>query len=89
MLVHKGHLHNQPFHPLSFGNDCHVNILRKLASYSQDREDNFTLPSIQIQDRIEQAFRAEWCHLGIFGVDCVTIVWCFLPPLYFLDFFNV
>jgi len=42
-----------------------------------------------IQDRIEQAFRAEWCHLGIFGVDCVTIVWCFLPPLYFLDFFNV
>ena len=42
-----------------------------------------------IQDRIEQAFRAEWCHLGIFGVDCVTIKWCFLPPLYFLDFFNV
>jgi hypothetical protein len=33
-----------------------------------------------IQARIDQAFRAEWCHLGIFGVDCVTIVWRFLPP---------
>jgi hypothetical protein len=42
-----------------------------------------------IQARIDQAFRAEWCHLGIFGVDYITIVWCFLPPLYFLDFFNV
>ncbi len=42
-----------------------------------------------IQDGIDQAFKAEWCHLGIFGVECVTIVWCFLPPLYFLDFFNV
>jgi hypothetical protein len=36
-----------------------------------------------------KAFKAEWCHLGIFGVEGVTIVWCFLPPLYFLDFFNV
>jgi hypothetical protein len=42
-----------------------------------------------IQARIDQAFKAKWCHLGIFGVDCATIVWCFLPPLYFLDFFNV
>jgi hypothetical protein len=42
-----------------------------------------------IQARIDQAFKAEWCHLGIFGADCATIVWCFLPPLYFLDFFNV
>jgi hypothetical protein len=33
-----------------------------------------------IQARIDQDFRAEWCHLGIFGVDSVTIVWCFLPP---------
>jgi hypothetical protein len=23
-----------------------------------------------IQARIDQAFGAEWCHLGIFGVDC-------------------
>jgi hypothetical protein len=44
-------------------------------------------PSIQV--RIDQAFKAEWCHLGIFGADCATIVWCFLPPLYLLDFFNV
>jgi hypothetical protein len=42
-----------------------------------------------IQARIDQAFRAEWCCLGIFGDDCATIVWHFLPPLYFLDFFNV
>jgi len=41
-----------------------------------------------IQARIDQAFRAEWCHLGIFGDDCATIVWHFLPPLYFLNFFN-
>jgi hypothetical protein len=38
-----------------------------------------------MQARIEQAFRAEWCHLGIFGVDCDTILWCFLP-LVFLGF---
>ncbi len=36
-----------------------------------------------------QVYKAEWCHLGIFGADYATIVWCFLPPLYFLDFFNV
>jgi hypothetical protein len=42
MLVHKGHLHNQPFNPLSF-----MNILRNLASYSQDQEDNFTFPSVE------------------------------------------
>ncbi len=42
-----------------------------------------------IQARIDQAFRVEWCHLSIFGDDCATIVWRFLPPLYFLDFFNV
>jgi hypothetical protein len=33
-----------------------------------------------IQARIDQAFRVEWCHLGIFGADCATIVLCFLPP---------
>ncbi len=33
-----------------------------------------------IQARINQAFRAEWCHLSIFGDDCATIVWHFLPP---------
>ncbi len=42
-----------------------------------------------IQARIDQAFRMEWCHLGIFGDDCATIVWRFSPSLYFLDFFNV
>jgi hypothetical protein len=42
-----------------------------------------------IQARIDQAFKAEWCHLGIFGADCATIVWCFLAPLYFLNFSNV
>jgi hypothetical protein len=36
-------------------------------------------PSIQV--RTNQAFRAKWCHLGIFGDDCATIVWHFLPPL--------
>jgi hypothetical protein len=41
-----------------------------------------------IQAKIDQAFRAEWCHLGIFGDDCATMVWRFLPPLYFLNFFN-
>jgi hypothetical protein len=41
-----------------------------------------------IQARIDQTFKVEWCHLGIFGVDCNTIVWHFLPPLYFLNFFN-
>jgi len=41
-----------------------------------------------IQARIDHAFRAEWCHLSIFGDDCNTIVWHFLPPLYFLNFFN-
>jgi hypothetical protein len=39
-----------------------------------------------IQARINQAFRAEWCHLSIFRDDYATIVWRFLPPLYFLDF---
>ncbi len=42
-----------------------------------------------IQAGIDQAFKVEWCHLGIFGADCATIVWCFLPPLHFSDFFNV
>ncbi len=27
-----------------------------------------------IQARIDQAFRTKWCHLGIFGDDCATIV---------------
>jgi hypothetical protein len=35
------------------------------------------------QDRIDQAVRAEWCHLNIFGEDCATIVWRFLPPCTF------
>jgi hypothetical protein len=29
---------------------------------------------LSIQARIDQAFRAEWCHLGIFGDDHATIV---------------
>ncbi len=37
---------------------------------------------------MDQAFRAEWCHLGIFEDNCATIMWRFLPPLYFLNFFN-
>ncbi len=41
-----------------------------------------------IQARIDQAFRTESCHLGTFGDDCATIGWRFLPPLYFLNFFN-
>ncbi len=44
---------------------------------------------LSIQAKIDQAFRVESCHLSIFGDDCATIVWHFLPPLYFLDFFNV
>jgi hypothetical protein len=39
-----------------------------------------------IQNNINQAFRAEWCHLNIFGEDGAAIVWRFLPPLYFLNF---
>jgi hypothetical protein len=39
-----------------------------------------------IQDRIDQAFRAEWCHSNIFGEDSSAIGWRFLPPLYFLNF---
>jgi hypothetical protein len=42
-----------------------------------------------IQARIDQAFRVKWCHLSIFGDDCATIMWLFLPPLYSLHFFNV
>jgi hypothetical protein len=49
----------------------------------------FSSPGCGIQARIEQAFRVKWCHLSIFGDDYATIVWRFLPPLYFLDFFNV
>ncbi len=41
-----------------------------------------------IRARIHQAFRAEWCHLGIFGVDCATVVWCFLPPSVFRGFLS-
>jgi hypothetical protein len=41
-----------------------------------------------IQAKIDQALKAEWCGLGIFEDDCVTIMWHFLPPLYFLYFFN-
>jgi hypothetical protein len=39
-----------------------------------------------LQDSIDQAFKAEWWHLNIFGEDGVAIVWRFLPPLYFLNF---
>ncbi len=39
-----------------------------------------------IQDRIDQAFRAEWCHLNIFREDSATIVWHFLPPFPFSGF---
>jgi hypothetical protein len=39
-----------------------------------------------IRDRIDQALKAEWCHLNIFGEDGAAIVWRFLPPLYFLNF---
>jgi hypothetical protein len=39
-----------------------------------------------LQDNIDQAFKAKWCHLNIFGEDGTTIVWRFLPPLYFLNF---
>jgi hypothetical protein len=42
-----------------------------------------SLPSTwepSIQARIDHAFKAEWSHLGIFGDDCATIVWRFLPP---------
>jgi len=38
---------------------------------------------LEIQDRIELAFRNEWLHLNIFGSDNATIRWRFLPPLYF------
>jgi len=55
--------------------------VKAINSFCSTRE-----PSVQV--RIDQAFRAEWCHLGIFRHDCATIVWCFLPHLYFLDFYN-
>jgi hypothetical protein len=38
---------------------------------------------LEIQDRIELAFKNEWLHLNIFGSDNATIRWHFLPPLYF------
>jgi hypothetical protein len=41
---------------------------------------------LDIQTRIELAFRTEWMHMNIFGTDNTTIKWCFLPPLYFLNF---
>jgi len=43
---------------------------------------------LDIQDRIELAFKSEWLHLNIFGSDNTTIRWCFLPPLYFSNFDN-
>ncbi len=39
-----------------------------------------------IHNRIDQAFRAKWCHLNVFGEDGAATVWRFLPPLYFLNF---
>ncbi len=42
-----------------------------------------------IQDSIDHAFKVEWCHLNIFGEDGTTIVWRFLPPLYFQILINV
>ncbi len=41
-----------------------------------------------IQSRIELAFRKEWLHMNIFGKDNATIGLHFLPPLYYLNFFN-
>jgi hypothetical protein len=41
-----------------------------------------------IQSSIEITFRKEWLHLNIFGMDNATIRWHYLPPLYFLNFFN-
>ncbi len=38
---------------------------------------------LEIQDRIELAFKNEWLHLNIFGNDNTTIRWRLLPPLYF------
>ncbi len=39
-----------------------------------------------LQDNVDQVFKAEWCHLNIFGEDGAAIVWRFLPSLYFLNF---
>jgi hypothetical protein len=38
---------------------------------------------LEIQDRIELAFKNEWLHLNIFRSDNATIQWRFFPPLYF------
>ncbi len=35
-------------------------------------------PESSLQDNIDQAFKAEWCHLNIFGEDGTAIVWYFL-----------
>jgi hypothetical protein len=43
---------------------------------------------LDIQDRIELAFKSEWLHFNIFGSDNATIRWRFLPPLYFSNFDN-
>jgi len=54
---------------------------KAIRTSSQNRDHN-------IQSRIENAFKAEWLHLHIFGKGKTTILWHLLPPLYFLDFSN-
>jgi hypothetical protein len=41
-----------------------------------------------IQCSIELAFKKEWLHLNILGKDDATILWHFLPPLYFTNSSN-
>ncbi|CAM6003229.1 unnamed protein product [Sphagnum balticum] len=38
---------------------------------------------------IELAFRKEWLHLNILGKDNATIMWHYLPPMYYLTYSNV
>jgi hypothetical protein len=42
-------------------------------------------PEPSFKDIIDQVFKAEWCHLNIFGEDGAAMVWRFLPLLYFLN----
>ncbi len=48
-----------------------------------------SIHEFSLHDSIDHAFKAEWCHLNIFGEDGATIVWQFLPPLYFRTLINV
>jgi hypothetical protein len=74
----------RPTNPMITMETCDIN---KFAGYIPINSFRST-QELNIQARIDQAFRAEWCHLSILGDDCATIVWHFLPPLYFLNFFN-